>query len=176
MKYSITKSLTSLDPAVALQDLGKTRFNKLLEHLVTCGWISGALADRAASQYGDICSTLKTRLENFKRKDQRLDDFWVRLLSEMEAEELKTVVKLVLILSHGNAEVERGFSVNKECLQDNMTESTLIGFRTVYDTVQKMGGIDKVPITKSLLHSAKTATKNPHKRGKRQRKKKMKKG
>lgn len=75
----------------------------------------------------------------------------------MEAEELKTVVKLVLILSHRNAEVERGFSVNKECLQDNMTESTLIGFRTVYDTVQKMGGIDKVPVTKSLLHSAKNA-------------------
>ena len=38
-----------------------------------------------------------------------------------------------------------------------MTESTLIGFRTVYDIVQKMGGIDKVPITKSLLHSAKNA-------------------
>ena len=76
----------------------------------------------------------------------------------MEAEELKKIVKLVLILSHGNAEVERGFSVNKVCLQDNMTESTLIGFRTVCDTVQKMGGIDKVPITKSLLHSVKNAS------------------
>lgn len=157
LKYPVTRSFTSLDPAVALQELGKTRFDKLLQHLVNSGWISGALADSATSQYRDVCSTKKTSLESFKRKDQRLDDFWVHLLSGMEAEELKTVVKFVLILSHGNAEVERGFSVNKECLQDNMRESTLIGFRTVYDTVQKMGGIEKVPITKPLLQSAKNA-------------------
>lgn len=96
-------------------------------------------------------------MDKFSRKDTRLDDFWISLLSEKENDELKTVLQLVLILSHGNAEVERGYSVNEECLQDNMAEPTLIAYRTVYDTVLKIGGVHKVDITKFLLHSAKTA-------------------
>lgn len=52
LKYPVTRFLTFL---VALQDLGKTRFDKLLQYLVSSGWISGNLADRATHQYKEIC-------------------------------------------------------------------------------------------------------------------------
>jgi len=36
-------------------------------------------------------------------------------------------------ISHGQSAVERGFSTNKDLLQDNMAKSTLIAYRQVYD-------------------------------------------
>ena len=36
------------------------------------------------------------------------------------------MVKLVLILCHGNAEVGRGFSINKQILKDIMVERPLV--------------------------------------------------
>ncbi|KAJ8896754.1 hypothetical protein PR048_002099 [Dryococelus australis] len=38
-------------------------------------------------------------------------------------------MKIVMILSHGNSNVERGFSVNSECLIDNMKNETLVAQR-----------------------------------------------
>ena len=43
----------------------------------------------------------------------RIDTFFQRLANVNEYKNLWTVVKLVLLLSHGQATVERGFSVNK---------------------------------------------------------------
>ena len=46
---------------------------------------------------------------------------------------------MVLILSHGNAEVERGFSVNKLGLKDNMHERSLVSQRIVHQAIPKDG-------------------------------------
>ena len=43
------------------------------------------------------------------------------------------VVKLLLILSHGQSSVERGFSTNKDILKDNMAKEKLIAYRHVHD-------------------------------------------
>ena len=53
----------------------------------------------------------------------------------MNKKHLWTVVKLVLVLSHGNASVEGGFSVNKELLIENMHEETAVAQRVVYDAI-----------------------------------------
>ena len=42
---------------------------------------------------------------------------------------------MVLSLFHGNAYVERGFSINKEVLQNNMIEKSVVARRQVYDGV-----------------------------------------
>jgi len=56
-----------------------------------------------------------------------LDKFYSDLLANnVNRQHLWTVVKLVLVLSHGNASVERGFSVNKELLIENMLEETVV--------------------------------------------------
>ena len=48
-------------------------------------------------------------------------------------EKVAEVLKIVLTLSHGQASVERGFSVNKSLLVENLSAKSLISQRIVYD-------------------------------------------
>lgn len=63
-----------------------------------------------------------------------------------------------MILSHGQADVERGFSINKECLITNLKEESLIGQRHVYSAIQKEGGVKNIIINKELI----IAVRNSH--------------
>lgn len=74
-----------------------------------------------------------------------------------DCEELKPVIKTTLILSHGNANVERGFSVIKQCLVENMEEETLVAHRLIYDTLNSLGGLENLFITRSLITSVRDA-------------------
>ena len=62
------------------------------------------------------------------------------------------------LLSHGQASVERGFSINKEALGDNMSEQTLVALRVIKDYVLSVGGKPTdVLITPELITSAAAA-------------------
>ncbi|GBN78382.1 hypothetical protein AVEN_213796-1 [Araneus ventricosus] len=67
---------------------------------------------------------------------------------------------MVMILSHGNSNVERGFSINKECLWENMKEQTLIARRIVYDSIQANGGINNFEVSKQLILSVRNSRGN----------------
>ena len=55
----------------------------------------------------------------------RLDDFMVSILSDKEdLAVLYEVIQMVLILSHGNAQVESGFSINGDILSENLQEES----------------------------------------------------
>ena len=56
--------------------------------------------------------------------DERLDVFSMSYLSRHV--KLREVVKLVMILSHGNTSVESGFSANEEMVVENMSEGSLV--------------------------------------------------
>lgn len=64
------------------------------------------------------------------------------------------VVKILLVLSHGQASVERGFLINKEMIVENQRERSLVAQRLIVDHVRSVGGVTKVEITKDLLLSA----------------------
>ena len=61
---------------------------------------------------------------------------------------------MLLVLSHGQASVERGFSVNKEVEVENQKEKTLVAQRLIIDHIRAVGGVLNVEITKELLISA----------------------
>lgn len=134
---------------------------KLLSILYEHNWIQSKTAERAAHQYNLVCSNsvCESSMTNFKRQEQRLDHFWINLLSKMpeDCKELRTIIKITLILSHGNANVERGFSVNKHCLVENMEEETIVAHRLAYDTINSLGGLENLMITKSLILSVRNA-------------------
>ena len=67
------------------------------------------------------------------------------------------VVKKILLLSHGQASVERGFSVNKEIAVENLKEESFVAQRYIYDHIVSVGGILKVDLNKQLLLSASAA-------------------
>ena len=81
---------------------------------------------------------LKNQMKEFKM-DKRLDLFYMSGLSHHV--ELGEVVKLVMILPHGNACVESGFSPNKEMFVENMSEGSLVAQRMVFSGVMNEGGL-----------------------------------
>ena len=62
---------------------------------------------------------------DFKLK--RLDVFYRTFRNnEKKFDVLWSVCKMIMIFSHGQISIERGFSVNKEILQENLKEKTLV--------------------------------------------------
>ena len=64
---------------------------------------------------------------------------------------LLAVVKLVLVLSHGQTAAERRCSVYKEAELENLKGHTLIAIQTVIDHVNIVDGIFNVEMSKPLL-------------------------
>ena len=67
------------------------------------------------------------------------------------------LVRLLLTLSHGQAQVERGFSTNKDILSTNMAEESVVACRQVYDGIQSLGVLMEQCITSEMLKHCKSA-------------------
>ncbi|KAH8027309.1 hypothetical protein HPB51_004221 [Rhipicephalus microplus] len=149
LKYKLTRGASCLNPAVcaASVEAGQKQLNIALEVLIEHGRLTGLQGERASRSYVQVCSnsTAQVRLRKFDRARERLEKLWVELCASSH-EELLLFVKIVLCLSHGNSSVERGFSVNKECLVENMKEESLVAQRLVYDEVSAAGGVAEVDV------------------------------
>ena len=53
-----------------------------------------------------------------------------------------SLFKLIFIVFPSNAEVERGFAVNKECVVGNLLNDSLVAQRAVYDAMKKDFNLD----------------------------------
>lgn len=76
--------------------------------------------------------------------------------------DLMLVIKLILSLFHGNASVERGFKVNKDSLDVNMSERSVCSLRFVHDSLtnqMKDNEIGSIPISDNLVASVQQARK-----------------
>ena len=83
-----------------------------------------------------------------------MDDLYVTILGEKpKFKELFSVVKLVCFLSHGNATVESGFSINSDALVENLLEKSVVAQTQVYDGIHHSGDVLKVDNTKSMIKS-----------------------
>ena len=82
---------------------------------------------------------VKERREDFIEFDVTgesylLDTFYWKLLEGTSLfKRLAEVLKIILILSHSQASVERGFIINKSLLAENLATKSLIAQRIVYD-------------------------------------------
>ena len=63
-------------------------------------------------------------------------------------------MKEVLLLSHGQAGVERGFSINKELEDPSLAKGTLIVKTLVVDFVRSIGSVCNIKVSPELLLSA----------------------
>ena len=68
----------------------------------------------------------------------RLDTFFFEELNQQKIyESLWCTIQLLLTLSHGQAAVERGFSVNKEVLAPNLKAVSLTALHLIHDTISE---------------------------------------
>ena len=113
-------------------------------------------------QAGDIDSTTRRVdhycAEAFKEKS---------LQGEFKYSILQKLIKSLLSLAHGNADVERSLSANKKTVtpdRASLGDLTINGLRAVKDRVRVCGAPHKVEITKGLLRAANKAHKAYSKR------------
>ena len=85
---------------------------------------------------------------------ERLDTLYYDALGqEKEYLKLWEVVRIFLLLSHGQSTVERSFSVNKDVSKQNISKHNLVTRRIVKDHIHHVEGLRGVIITKELLNS-----------------------
>lgn len=89
-------------------------------------------------------------------EDSRVDVFLHQKVS-VSYPDLWMFCKNVLLLSHGQAEVERGLSTNKQVETCNITKEAIIAQRLICDHVRVCGGVTKVPLTKEMVMYCGTA-------------------
>ncbi|CAH3043936.1 unnamed protein product, partial [Porites lobata] len=90
--------------------------------------------------------------------EDRVDSFLASHLKSSKYQKLWNLVKCLLVLSHGQAGVERGFSVNKEAMQYHFKERSVVALRIIYDHIQSAGGILNVEIDQPLRNAVKSVS------------------
>jgi hypothetical protein len=88
---------------------------------------------------------------------QNLDKFLFVHMAEKHSKLWNAVVAKLLILSHGQATVERGFSVNKQVEVENLSQRAFVAHRVICDHIASVGGINEVVIGDDLLKSCSNA-------------------
>jgi hypothetical protein len=160
LKYQLVKGATCFNPEIMLSEtLRVARVSTALNVFVEKKRVSAASADKVKRAYSSLCEqqSVQTRLRQFKRKEHRLDQFLHEIVKQEDVDDaLLSFMKQILVLFHGNAAVERSFSINKECLVENLQEDSLVAQRCVYDAA--FGGILAAPISKAMIHCVRNAS------------------
>ncbi|KAI2645289.1 Alanine--tRNA ligase [Labeo rohita] len=155
LKYHLVRNMTCLDP------------NKMYSEPDEClqkikGLIQKFVQDKQLSSLTvEDQFRLWARAESFKDFSPTEPNSRVNMLLHQHmstsAPELWGFVKKLLILSHGQATVERGFSINKLVETCNMDEETVVAQRLICDHVRVYGAVTQVPLTKELVNYCATA-------------------
>ena len=60
------------------------------------------------------------------------------------------MIDRILVLQHGQASIERGFSVNKEAMEINQLEESLVAQRIIYDAIKDID-LRQMTVSKELV-------------------------
>ncbi|KAJ8883493.1 hypothetical protein PR048_015337 [Dryococelus australis] len=76
--------------------------------------LDGTSNDKAVREYKRVCVDKAEKLVTFKHNEDCLYSFWMQLLGSDDKYSIRLVFQLILILSRGNTNLERGISINPE--------------------------------------------------------------
>ena len=158
----MANALQFLDPPVMLnqQKDAKASLNIVLHELYNKGWVAANECNDFKWQYDDFLdnakhSKLKFSNFHFTNKHNRIDQFLHEHMGSKPCyQALWKICKMLLILSHGQAAVERGFSINKQIAVENLKERSFIAHRTIVDYLKDIGGLSCVMVSPTMLLSA----------------------
>ena len=166
LKYNFARKLISLDPRLIATEPARAveMFREVLTKLVDKKWRTGEQADQVWMQYKKLVSEVKQyhkdKFAGFSFRVDRLDTFFFEELNKQKTyESLWCTIQLLLTLSHGQAAVERGFSVNKEVLALNLKAVSLTALCLIHDTISGQIEMGDYIITDELLTSCSHASK-----------------
>ena len=163
MTSPFARCLCCLSPAYILEqsEICEKFFEKIVEKLVSFKTILAKYVDAAKLEYSYLLTKIvkanKNDFVKFNKSSNRVDLFFGKYVNTIEYEQMWCVFKLLLCLLHGQASVEKGFSVNSK-LVENMHEDSLIAQRIVHDHVKSLKlEAYEVKVTKTCLDNANRA-------------------
>jgi len=168
LKYSLTKNISSLDPRLmddaAKREANKTHFHGVIAKLTETGRFPESDADEAVKQYVDFIDIVAVKCHaefaTFDTNTGRVESLLHSHMAAPSSSYLKLwgVVKQILLLSHGQASVERGFSINRQVEVENILGETVTARQIVCDTVGALGGVLNFDVSsRKLLISCSSA-------------------
>ena len=155
-----------MDPRLvaAEPDRAVAMFREVLTKLFDKKWRTAEQADQVWMQYKKLVSEVKQyhkgKFAGFTFGVDRLDTFFFEVLNRQKIyESLWCTIQLLLTMSHSQAAVERGFSVNKDVLAPNLKAVSLTALHLIHDSISE-GQIEigDYIITDKLLTSCSHAT------------------
>ncbi|KAL1246699.1 hypothetical protein QQF64_034367 [Cirrhinus molitorella] len=166
LKYILVKNMGFLDPVKMSDenetDLLKGMLRRTLAYLVDHGRVNDQDCDEILLQYAhfidDVVQKNNSTFAEFNPLCDRVDTLLHSCMSkEKEFQKLWKMCRQLLLLSHGQGTVERGFSVNRKIEVENLVEDTYRAQRVIADHLRVVGGITNVAIDKELLLSVSCA-------------------
>ena len=146
LKFPMVRFLRCLDPQVMAGPISISvkLFERLLSILLDAKRVRETEVDFLKKEYAsfvadDVHSNPKT-LHEFEEYDkvssEGVDYFLAAYLKASKYQKLWDLVKCLLVLSHGQAGVERGYSINSEIMEYNSTQKSVVALRNIYDHIQ----------------------------------------
>ena len=171
IKYKFVLYLRSLKPQYIINHPHATvsNFEKLLDSLIEFKFLNATECDTLLKQYKTFISLIrlehKEKFTDFGLKSEdRLDLLFHSVIgNDKKFRELWKLCQMIFTLSHGQAAIERGFSVNREVLETNMSEKTIVAERIICDNVRKelsrecTGEVSKLNINKEMIKYCRNA-------------------
>lgn len=161
LKYFLVRNMSCLDPRLMAkkQDDCKVKMKRILHDLVEAKRICEDDCDDIQRLYehflDEVVPDEASSFCDFNPTAERVDRLlYQTMASKPEFSQLWIVVRLLLILSHGQASVERGFSVNRQIEVENRSEDSYVAQRIVCDHIEHVGGLLHVDINSEILRAA----------------------
>ena len=133
------------------------QFQCLVHYLSDNSIIITGVSDKAFLESSVLISTREKigQCSKFDRMNECIDNFYFKRFDMNDTyQNLAIVLQLIFVLSHGQASVERDFSLNKGVLNDNMKELSIIPQRAVKDHLRILKvGASEVTIMPSFIIS-----------------------
>ena len=147
LPYSLTRNVCWLDPREMAKgkEVCVPKMKTCLKLLVQANRVNSADCDTIIAQFGnyvdEVVSSSMSEFKNFDPSSDRLDNLLFDTMStSTDYASLWSCVTKLMLLSHGQASVERGFSVNRQLETENLDDETYECQRIICDHVQSVGG------------------------------------
>ena len=143
-------------------ELLECKLKRLLSHFMKLRILTSAMCDQALTEFSDFVQEVRSLyLNDFKCFDHtktRLDNFYFQNFDIRRYKRLCSVLKIILTLSHGQAAVERGFSINNSVLKVNIKEDSIVAKKIIRDHMLANAlNPHNVQISNKLILSCNTA-------------------
>lgn len=147
LQYSLVRNMSCLDPRKMATKQGdcKAKMERILTILVQANHFPEDECDEVNKEFriylDEVVPADMSRFTDFKPSESRVDTLLYNTMAGNPTFiHLWKVVQQLLLLSHGQATVERGFSINRQIEIENRKEKSYVAQRIVCDHVQAVGG------------------------------------